>query len=161
MKLIIILVVVFCFSSFYVFSEQRLVSFDFGTAIRYNHVFGNNEFYLTSLRSGILVDMVFNLNKAVGLGIDSGFYFQFADDLTTFLYDIPINAVIDLKTGKIIFKLFGGLYIQSINSNYYSSTEYAFDVGARFIFWFYFLEASYIIADPGGIVVGAGISFRL
>jgi hypothetical protein len=161
-KVLVILLVLISFSAFTETGEnnqenasRQIISFDFGAAVRFNFNLGKGVVTdLLFLRTGIMTDLIFYINRNVGLGIDSGIYGLYTYELYYFLYDIPLNAIVKLTPKRFYsFEFFGGMYLQGTGGD----TFFSPDIGTRLIFRFLYFELTYLMKDPEGLITGFGI----
>jgi hypothetical protein len=142
---------------------HKLLSVDLILGLRYNNLFDAEEFIVADMRAGASLDLIFNINKSVGLGTDAGFYTIYDIENTELLFDIPINGIARFSFGKYFsLEAFGGMYIQGYIESNSNNTNHQLhmNAGARLIIWNFYIEGDYIFRDPGSYYIGAGIVTR-
>ena len=64
------------------------------------------------MRAGASLDLIFNVNKTIGIGADAGFYTIYDTVNSYLLFDIPLNGILKLSFGKLIaLEAYGGMYV--------------------------------------------------
>ncbi len=123
---------------------------------------------ITTLRGGAYLDFMFNLNKTVHFGVESGVLFMtlsfFGDEVGeelggTTMLDIPVRGFARFTFGGFFVQPFAGVYIPVLPGG-----SMFFDVGAKIGFGKgvkFFLEGDYLIGPGGYPRVGLGLLFTL